>query len=84
MSTDAPQQTSERNGDPVNMSAGPVNQAAPCRWCGEPRAVPCMNTRDMERNAIEGEDRCFGALERAGGGEAGMRYVALNREKRRG
>lgn len=40
-----------------------------------------MNSRDMEEFAIAGSDRCLEALERNGWGEAGERYVRLNREK---
>jgi hypothetical protein len=51
-----------------------------CRYCGKPDWPYCMNSRDMEQAAIEGSDRCLTALEREGWGEAGERYVRLNRE----
>lgn len=51
-----------------------------CRYCGRTEWPYCMNSRDMEDFAIDGEQRCYDALERSGGGEKGMRYVTLNRE----
>lgn len=52
-----------------------------CHFCGRQRGHPCMNTLDMEDCAIDGDDFCYAALEAAGGGEKGMRYVTLNREQ---
>lgn len=51
-----------------------------CRYCGRTEWPYCMNSRDMEDFAIDGEQRCYEALERQGGGEKGMRYVTLNRD----
>jgi len=52
-----------------------------CRYCGKADWPYCMNSRDMEEMAIQGSDHCFAALEKNGWGEAGERYVRLNREK---
>lgn len=63
-----------------------TNQAIQrCRWCDRERRWPliCLNTRDMTERAIDGEDACHTALEKLGGGEAGMRHVDLNRANRR-
>jgi hypothetical protein len=51
-----------------------------CRYCGKAEWPYCMNSRDMTDFAIEGNDRCFIALEKQGWGESGERYVRLNRE----
>lgn len=53
-----------------------------CRYCGKTNWPYCMNSRDMEEMAIQGSERCFLALEKQGWGEAGERYVQLNREAR--
>ncbi len=53
-----------------------------CRWCGLDKPSVCVNTRDMEERAIANTASCYDALEAAGGGEAGMRYVTLNRDQR--
>ena len=55
---------------------------AKCHWCAREGVWPdiCMNTRDMEDNAIGGRDECFEVLAANPGlGEKGIRYVALNR-----
>jgi hypothetical protein len=54
-----------------------------CRYCERQRAWPCMNTRDMEDFAIDGDPICYATLEAHGGGEKGMRYVTLNRNAKR-
>ena len=61
-----------------------VEEPPQCRWCGKTDWPYCMNTRDMEEMAIQGSDRCFAALETIGWGEAGERYVRLNRDLQRG
>jgi hypothetical protein len=50
-----------------------------CRWCEREQDFHCMNSRDMEDFAIGGDDTCYQALINIGGGEKGLRYVALNR-----
>ena len=51
-----------------------------CQYCKRPRDYPCMNTRDMEDFAIDGDDQCLCELAKVGGGEKGLRYVILNRD----
>ena len=53
-----------------------------CQWCGKEGRWPmvCENTRDIEDNAINGNDLCWKTLQALGGAEKGLRYVALNRE----
>lgn len=58
-----------------------MNRTTGCRYCGKADWPYCMNSRDMEDSAICGVDRCFAALEQQGWGEAGERYVRLNRER---
>ncbi len=58
-----------------------------CEHCRRERNFACKNTRDMEDFAEDGDDICFYQLVRSGiihdcGGEKGLRYVVLNREKR--
>ena len=51
-----------------------------CRYCAREMNQPCMSTRDMEDNSIEGgHDACLYQLALKGGGEKGLRYVILNR-----
>lgn len=38
--------------------------------------MPCMNTRDMEEEAISGHSECFNQLTKAGGGEKGIFAIA--------
>lgn len=52
-----------------------------CEYCKRPDGH-CINTRDMEQFAIEGENECFYQLAKLGGGEAGLKYVINNREAR--
>lgn len=66
------------------MNDQPTQPASACRYCGRSDWPYCMNSRDMEAAAIEGNDRCFAALEHEGWGEAGERYVRLNREAHSG
>ncbi len=49
-----------------------------CEYCNRERGYPCMNTRDMEDFAIDGDRECFFQLATGGGGEKGLRYVVLN------
>lgn len=54
-----------------------------CRYCGRDRAVPCMNTRDMEDKAVEAVDlTCFNILDQLGGGERGIDRVEALRDER--
>jgi hypothetical protein len=57
------------------------SQTAACHYCGREEWPYCMNSRDMEDAAIGGDNQCFTALEQQGWGEAGERYVRLNRER---
>ncbi len=50
----------------------------PCRYCQRERGYTCMNTRDMEDFAVDGDRECFFQLAKLGGGEKGLRYVTLN------
>jgi hypothetical protein len=46
----------------------------PCRFCGRHRAVPCMNTRDMDRDdGLNNDPVCNATLLAMGGGERGRR-----------
>lgn len=54
-----------------------------CTYCGRDRDYPCRNTRDMTDFAIEGDDACYQEITLKGGGESGMRYIDLNRERRK-
>lgn len=51
-----------------------------CRYCHQDSDFPCVNTRDMTDFAISGNDKCMSALEQAGWGDMGKRYVVLNRK----
>jgi len=44
-------------------------------------SYPCMSTQDMTDFAIDGDNECYRALEKAGGGERGMDYVDSQRKK---
>ena len=46
-----------------------------CVYCGRESEHPCMNTRDMEQYAIDGNTRCFDTLDKLGGGERGIDRV---------
>ncbi len=59
------------------------NIVTECKYCGRFRAYPCMNTRDMEDFAEDGDDGCFYQLAKEGGGEKGLQYVINNREARK-
>lgn len=52
----------------------------PCRYCQREQGYACMNTRDMEDFAVDGDRECFFQLAKLGGGEKGLKYVILNAE----
>ena len=54
-----------------------------CRYCKRARVYHCMNTRDMEDFAEDGDNECFYQLAKIGGGEKGLQYVINNREARK-
>ena len=54
-----------------------------CKYCGKEQSYACMNTRDMEDFAIDGNRECFFQLARMGGGEKGLRYVIANIETKK-
>lgn len=72
------------------LSGAPVDASRKCHFCGAEGDWPliCMNTRDMEDNAIYGwngeerSERCYRTLIAGDLGEKGARYVTLNRERR--
>lgn len=51
-----------------------------CKYCHREGGYSCMNTRDMEDFAIDGDGLCLRELARLGGGEKGLRYIILNRK----
>jgi len=53
-----------------------------CKYCQRERGYSCMNTRDMEDFAIDGDLSCFFQLAKLGGGEKGLKYVIANAEVR--
>lgn len=55
-----------------------------CRWCERNGFWPaiCLNSRDMEDRAIDGDETCFESLAKVGWGEKGERYIRLNKADR--
>jgi len=48
--------------------------AGVCPFCGRPRCVPCMNTRDMDRiDGMNTDPICHAALVYLGSGERGRK-----------
>ncbi len=58
-----------------------MSETAQCSFCGRTRFVGavCHNTRDMTDFAIEGDEDCLKQIALCDGGEAGLRYIILNR-----
>lgn len=55
-----------------------------CRFCArEGNGWPeiCLNTRDVEDRAAEGDDSCYQVLVDRGGAEKGLAYVKANRRR---
>lgn len=54
-----------------------------CKYCNRNIDVDCMNTRDMEENAIAGDRECFFQLASLGGGERGLNSIIAIIEKKK-
>lgn len=52
-----------------------------CIYCKRDRNSPCHNTRDITDFAIDGDEVCYEQIKLKNGGEDGMRYIDLNKER---
>lgn len=55
-----------------------MGEGRTCRFCGRTKTIVCMNSRDAEDFAIDGDVVCLRALASHDMGEKGLRYIVMN------